>query len=66
VEIYEASVSLMVRSLVLSARWAGRRRRLCLEQAAANSEAGRIAELEARAGVEALWDQRRGGVRLGP
>jgi len=48
VEIYEASVSLMVRSLVLSARWAGRRRRLCLEQAAANSEAGRIAELEAR------------------
>ena len=48
VEIYDASVSLMVRSLVLSARWAGRRRRLCLEQAAANSEAGRIAELEAR------------------
>jgi hypothetical protein len=48
VEIYEASVSLTVWSLVLSARWAGRRRRLCLEQAAANAEAGRIAELAAR------------------
>jgi hypothetical protein len=33
VEIYEASVSLIVRALVVSARWASRKRRLCLEQA---------------------------------
>jgi len=48
VEFFEASVSLMVRTLVVSARWAGRKRRLCLEQASATAQAGRIAELEAR------------------
>jgi len=48
VEIYEASVSLMVRALVLSARWAARSRRLSLERACARAEAGRVAELEAR------------------
>ena len=47
-EIYEASVSLIVRALVVSARWASRKRRLCLEQACTNAEAGRVAELEAR------------------
>lgn len=47
-EIYEASVSLIVRALAVSARWAGRKRRLCLEQASTNANAGRVAELEAR------------------
>jgi hypothetical protein len=48
VEVFEASVSLMVRALVVSARWASRKRRLCLQQACTNAEAGRVAELEAR------------------
>ena len=47
-EIYEASVSLMVRALVVSARWAARSRRISLEQACAPAEAGRVAQLEAR------------------
>jgi transposase InsO family protein len=47
-EIYEASVSLMVRALAVSARWAARSRRLSLERACARAEAGRVAELEAR------------------
>jgi len=54
VEIYEASVSLMVRALVVSARWAARSRRLGLERACAKAEAGRVAESEAR--VMALED----------
>jgi len=48
VEIYEGSVSLMVRALVVSARWAARSRRLSLEGACARAEAGRVAQLEAR------------------
>ena len=47
-EIYEASVSLMVRALVVSARWAARSRRLSLERACTRAEAGRVARLEAR------------------
>jgi transposase InsO family protein len=47
-EIHEASVSLMVRALVVSARWAARSRGLSLERACARSEAGRVAQLEAR------------------
>jgi len=47
-EIYEASVSLMVRALVVSARWAARSRGLSLERACARGEAGRVARLEAR------------------
>ena len=47
-EIYEASVSLMVRALVVSTRWAARSRRLSLEGACARAEAGRVAQLEAR------------------
>ena len=47
-EIYEASLSLMVRAMVVSARWAARSRRLFLERACAGGEAGRVAELEAR------------------
>jgi hypothetical protein len=48
VEIYEASVSLMIRALVVSAQWAARSRRISLEGACARAEAGRVAELEAR------------------
>lgn len=50
-EIYEASVSLMVRAMVVSARWAARSRRLGLERACARAEAGRVARLEARVTV---------------
>ena len=46
-EIYEASVSLMVRAMVVSARWAARNRRLGLERACARGEAGRVEKLEA-------------------
>jgi transposase InsO family protein/transposase-like protein len=54
VEIYEASVSLMVRAMVISARWAARSRSLALEGACARAEAGRVEKLEAR--VLALED----------
>ncbi len=47
-EIYEASVSLMVRALVVSGRWAARSRRLSLQRICARAEAGHVAELEAR------------------
>ena len=47
-EIYEASVSLMVRAMVVSARWAARSRRLSLERVCARAEAGRVAQLETR------------------
>jgi len=47
-EIYEASVSLMVRAMVVSARWAARSRRLSVERACAREEARRVAQLEAR------------------
>ncbi len=47
-DIYEASVSLMVQALVISARWAARSRRLSLELACAGAKAGRVAQLEAR------------------
>ncbi len=47
-EIYEASVSLMVRAMVVSAQWAARSRRLSLERTCARAEAGRLAQLEAR------------------
>ena len=45
-EIYEACVSLMVRALVVGARWAGRTRRFSLERACTHAEAGQVAELE--------------------
>ena len=47
-EIYEASVTLIVRALVVSARWAARSRRLSLERACTRAEARRVAQLEAR------------------
>jgi putative transposase len=51
VEIYEASVSLVVRAMVVSARWAARSRRLCLQRACAAGEAGRVEQLEARVAI---------------
>jgi len=46
-EVFEVAVSLIVKSLVLSARWAGQRRLLCLRQAAARAGAGELAHLRA-------------------
>jgi len=47
-EIYEASVSLMVRAMVVSARWTAGSQRLSLARPCARSEAGRVVQLEAR------------------
>jgi hypothetical protein len=47
-EVFPASVVLIVRALVINARWAGRQRRVTLERMAAAAEASHIAELEAR------------------
>ena len=47
-EVFPASVVLIVRSLVVSARRAGRRRKATLDQMTAAAEASRVAELEAR------------------
>jgi transposase InsO family protein len=52
-EVFQVAASLIVKSVVLSARWAGQRRRLCLRQAAAG--AGELAQL--RAEVVALRDE---------
>ena len=50
-EVFSASVALVVRALVVSARWAGRSRRLSLEQMTASAEANRVTALEARVAV---------------
>ena len=47
-EVFPASVALIIRALVVSARWAGRSRRSSLEQMTAGAETSRVAELEAR------------------
>jgi len=53
-ELFPASVTLVMRALVVSARWAGRARRLALERATAAADSSREAALEAR--VMALED----------
>jgi len=50
-EVFPASVVLVIRALVVSARWAGRSRQLSLEQMTAAAEANRVAALEARVAV---------------
>ena len=58
-EVFPASVALVIRALVVSARWAGRARRLALEGATAAADANREAALEARVMVlEAMVEQR--------
>ena len=47
-EVFRASVALIIRALVVSARWAGRSRRRTLEQLTAAAETSRVAQLEAR------------------
>jgi len=47
-EVFPASVALVIRALVVSARWAGRRRQSTLEEMTAAAERSRVAELEAR------------------
>ena len=50
-EVFPASVTLVIEALVVSARWAGRSRQLGLEQMTAAAEANRVAALEARVAV---------------
>jgi len=47
-EVFPAVVGLIIRALVVSARWAGRARRLALERATAAADASREAAPEAR------------------
>jgi transposase InsO family protein len=47
-EVFHASVALIIRALVVSARWAGRRRQSTLEDMTAGAERSRVAELEAQ------------------
>ena len=47
-KVFPLAVSLTVQAMLLNARWAGRRRQLCLEQAAGVADHSRVAELEAR------------------
>ena len=59
-KVLHTAASLIVQAMLLTARWAGRRRQLCLQQAASVADHGRAAELEARvlflAGALALRD----------
>jgi hypothetical protein len=58
-EMFPASVALIIRALVVSARWAGRARRLALQQAAASADGSREAALAARVMVlEDMVEQR--------
>jgi transposase len=58
-EVFPASVTLVIRALVVSARWAGRARRLALERATAAADANRKAALAARVMVlEDMVEQR--------
>ncbi len=47
-KVFPLAVSLTVQGMLLNVRWAGRRRLLCLEQAAGIADHSRVAELEAR------------------
>ena len=58
-EVFPASVALVIRALVVSARWAGRARRLALERVTSAADASREAALEARVMVlEDMVEQR--------
>ncbi len=58
-EVFPASIALVIRALVVSARWAGRARRLALEQTTVAADANREAALEARVVVlEDMVEQR--------
>lgn len=58
-EVFPTSVALVIRALVVSARWAGRARRLALEQTTVAADASREAALEARVMVlEDMVEQR--------
>jgi transposase InsO family protein len=58
-EVFPAAVGLIIRALVVSARWAGRARRLALVQATAAAHSSREAALEARVMVlEDMVEQR--------
>ncbi|MGD0113144.1 MAG: hypothetical protein ABSD48_14900 [Armatimonadota bacterium] len=58
-EAFPAAVGLIIRALVVGARWSGRARRLALEQATATANSSREAALEARGMVlEDMVEQR--------
>ena len=58
-EVFPTSVALVIRALVVSARWAGRARRLALEETTVAADASREAALEARVMVlEDMVEQR--------
>jgi len=58
-EVFPASVALIIRALVVSARWAGRTRQSTLEEMTAAAETSRVTELEARvATLEDIVDLR--------
>ena len=46
--VFPLAVSLLVQAILLSAKWAGQRRQLCLEEAGGVADHGRLIELQAR------------------
>jgi transposase InsO family protein len=64
-EVFPASVVLITRALLVSARWAGRSRRCALEQLTAAAETSRVAQLEARvASLEDSLDLREAHIEV--
>jgi len=64
-EIFPASVVLIIRALFVSARWAGRARRLALEQTTVAADSNREAALEARVMVlEDVVEQREAHISV--
>jgi len=64
-EVFPASVALIIRALMVSARWAGRSRRRTLEQLTAAAETSRVAQLEARvASLESILEVREAHIEV--
>jgi transposase len=64
-EVFPASVVLIIRALIVSARWAGRGRRRTLARLAAAAETSRVAQLEARvASLESALELREAHIEV--
>ncbi len=64
-EVFPASVVLIIRALVVSARWAGRSRRRALARLAAAAGTSRVAQLEARlASLESALELREAQIEV--